>query len=677
MILAWFRSEPWRHARFEAAVIPVTARARDVVSTECRYRSNSERKAVNFTRLLWTITTAVVPFASFGPLAAESLPYRSPYDVAYTDDGKVLAVSDRTAATLTLFHTAGKKAPRVVTLEGEPTGVCILGQRAFVAEYGKSRVAEIDIAAAKVVRRLPAGLRPVGVAVAAKRRLLLAANTVTNDVSLIDLKTGRETSRVGVPREPFFIAVTPDESTAIIGNLLPLGSAANPRLSAVVSLLDLDKPTSTTDVKLPPGSTGVRQIAVSPDGAWAYVVHTLGRFNVPSTQLDRGWVNTNALSLISLKEKKLEATVLLDHPFEGAADPWGTALSADGATLWISLRGVHRLARIDLAGLHRLLGGDVPDSLAGKGSYGGSYRSVWAEIQADPSHKDELMNDLSALHAADLIQKIDIEGNGPRGIAMAPNGETLAVACYYSGSVALVDTKSGKTTKSLSMGKSREPDLERKGEIIFHDATICFQKWLSCSTCHPDNGRTDGLRWDLMNDGLGTPQRTRSLLLSHKIRPTTARGVREEGIEDSVPKGLLFLLHVPEKPLVDALTAYISGLTLEPSPNLEDGKLSASAERGKKLFNNGARCSKCHPGDLGTDLEAHDVGTRGEFDREDDVFYTPKLIELYRSAPYLHDGRAGTLEDIWKKWDPKGKHGAASKLKPQEYADLIEYLKSR
>ena len=52
-------------------------------------------------------------------------------------------------------------------------------------------------------------------------------------------------------------------------------------------------------------------------------------------------------------------TVLLDSIASGAADPWGVAVSRDGNTLWISLSGIHQLARIDLAGLHDLLDGKL------------------------------------------------------------------------------------------------------------------------------------------------------------------------------------------------------------------------------------------------------------------------------------------------------------------------------
>jgi cytochrome c peroxidase len=47
------------------------------------------------------------------------------------------------------------------------------------------------------------------------------------------------------------------------------------------------------------------------------------------------------------------------------------------------------------------------------------------------------------------------------------------------------------------------------GEFVFHDARHCFQRWLSCSTCHPD-ARVDGMNWDRVNDGVGSPKNARS-----------------------------------------------------------------------------------------------------------------------------------------------------------------------
>ncbi|MAG58016.1 MAG: hypothetical protein CMJ83_17155, partial [Planctomycetes bacterium] len=290
-------------------------------------------------------------------------PFHSPYDVAFSPDGKLLAVSDRTAQAVWLVDMAKGNSLRSVALDGEGTGVAWAedGGRVWVGEYGAASVAEIDPRSGAVVRRLSVGRYPKGVAVAARRGLLLVSNSGTDSVSLLDLDTGREAKRISVPREPQFIAVTRDESLALIGNLLPAGRATAADHAAVISVIDLSARVLVANVRLPPGSTAVRKIVASPDGRWAYVVHSLGRTKVPTTQLERGWVNTNALSIIDLRARTRYATVLLDHPMEGAADPWGTALSKDGKTLWVTLSGVHEVARIDMESLNRFMGGGLPD----------------------------------------------------------------------------------------------------------------------------------------------------------------------------------------------------------------------------------------------------------------------------------------------------------------------------
>ncbi len=72
---------------------------------------------------------------------------------------------------------------------------------------------------------------------------------------------------------------------------------------------------------------------------------------MPTTQLDRGWMNTNALTIIDARAKRPLNTVLLDDVDLGAANPWGVAVSADGKTLCVSHAGTHELSVIDAPGL--------------------------------------------------------------------------------------------------------------------------------------------------------------------------------------------------------------------------------------------------------------------------------------------------------------------------------------
>jgi cytochrome c peroxidase len=143
--------------------------------------------------------------------------------------------------------------------------------------------------------------------------------------------------------------------------------------------------------------------------------------------------------------------------------------------------------------------------------------------------------------------------------------------------------------------------------------------------------------------------------------------------------GFRFILfHEPEPQETEAVQAYLKSLDPEPSPHLTPkGALSAAAKRGKAVFEGKkAACATCHPGPVYTDMKKYDVGSRGPLDREDKDFLTTKLIELYRTAPYLHTGEAVTLEEVFTKCDPNGLHGGWKKLSKEEMADLIEYMLS-
>ena len=68
------------------------------------------------------------------------------------------------------------------------------------------------------------------------------------------------------------------------------------------------------------------------------------------------------------------------------------------------------------------------------------------------------------------------------------------------------------------------------------------------------------------------------------------------------------------------------------------------------------------------------MGTGKPTDRSP-VFDTPHLTNVAYSSPYLHDGSAGTLEEIWTVFNPKDTHGVSNDLTKDELNDLIEYLK--
>ena len=177
--------------------------------------------------------------------------------------------------------------------------------------------------------------------------------------------------------------------------------------------------------------------------------------------------------------------------------------------------------------------------------------------------------------------------------------------------------------------------------MLFDDATICYQSWQSCASCHPD-ARADALNWDLMNDGIGNPKNSKSMLLAHVTPPAMSKGVRETA-EQAVRSGITHILfsHRPEEEAL-AIDAYLKSLTPVPSPYLVDGQLSPAAQRGQLLFESARiNCRRCHPAPLYTDLKTHSIG-KPQSSRFDNQFDTPTLVEVWRTAPYLHDGRYRT-----------------------------------
>ena len=574
----------------------------------------------------------------------------SALETAFAPDGKILAVTDATSPAVVLIDPANNTVLRTVKLSGAPAGLAWApdGKHLFASETGASSIAEIDPASGAVTRRLTTGRYPRGLAMAPRHKFLLATDWGLDKLTVIDVASGTTKANITVGRQPTAVAITPDESLALVSNLIPDTAAVAPDTATQVSVIDLQTLQAKPPIRLPLGATNTRGIAVSGDGHTAYVVHTLGRFNLPTTQLDRGWVNTNAMTIIDVAASKIVATVLLDQVMDGAADPWGIALDPSGMRLFITLSGVHQLALIDLERLPEILK-ETPELL---------------------------VNDLAALYRHNLIRRVDLPGKGPRGLAVAPDGKRVASAAYFSGDVVLTDIN-GAAPVAVALGVQPQADLARQGEALFHDAGRCFQRWLSCASCHPD-GRADGLNWDLLNDGLGNPKNARTLVFSDRTPPLMSHGARDD-LQACVRAGFVHILFTePKNEDVQAVYSYLKGLQPVVSPYRKaDGSLTDAALRGEKLYNDPQiACAKCHPGPLLTNLQMYDVGTSRPFDQGALRFDTTSLTELWRTPPYLHDGSAVSIREVLVEQNTKDKHGVTSKLTPAQLDDLSAYLQS-
>ena len=390
-------------------------------------------------------------------------------------------------------------------------------------------------------------------------------------------------------------------------------------------------------------------MCVSPDGKYAYVTHLLSNFELVPTHVEMGWMNMNVISVLDVPQRKLVNTVGLDESYIAAGNPWGVACTADGKSICVTHAGTHEVS--------------VVDASAAAGRLVQMFMSAVVGVLPDDSGQPTSQR-----------RRITLPGKGPRGAG----GRRLEAVRRR-----VLQRHRGRRRSSgppvdgaeqIALGPQPQLTDRRWGELLFNDATICYQQWQSCASCHPD-GRTDVLNWDLMNDGVGNTKNTKSMLLALKTPPSMAEGVRPTAAE-AVRAGLNNILFA-DRPEAEcaAIDAYIQSLEPVPSPYLVDGQLSAAAERGKALFDSERTgCSRCHPAPLYTDLKMHDVGSRDKYGWAD-RFDTPTLVEVWRTAPYLHDGRYPTIKELLV----EGKHGLGGRLEglsPQEIDDLVEFVLS-
>ncbi len=585
--------------------------------------------------------------------------YLSPLDVVADESGKTLYIAEKTAGQVAVFDVGNLKVTKTIPVPAQPSGLALApdGSKLYVTGgEPDGRVFVIDTKTGKITKRLRAGHTPNAPVVSPDGKKLYICNRFNDNVSVLDSSSGRELAKIAVRREPVAAAITADGKTLIVVNHIPAGATDGDYAAAEVSIIDTKANKVVNSIKLPNGSASLHGVAISPDGKYAYVTHILARYQLPATQLERGWMNTNALTIIDVPGKKFVNTVLLDDVDLGAANPWGIACTADGKYICVTTAGTHELSVIDREKLH-----DKVDR-AGRGE----------KVSDATSSADDVPNDLSFL--VTLKRRLKLSGNGPRGLTMI--GTKAYIAEYFSDSLGVVDINPDirPKAKSSPLGPKRAVSAVRHGEIYFHDATPCFQKWHSCSSCHPGEARTHALNWDLMNDGLGNPKNTKSLLLAHKTPPSMALGIRADA-ETAVRAGIRHIQFAvrPEED-AEAIDEYLKSLEPVPSPRLVKSKLSRSAKRGQKLFES-AGCASCHTGELYTDLKKHDLGI-GKWLDVGKSFDTPTLIEAWRTAPYLYDGRAATIEDMLKKHNVDDKHGQTSNLTDRQAKDLAEFVLS-
>jgi YVTN family beta-propeller protein len=589
---------------------------------------------------------------------AQSVPL-SPTAVVASSDGKALYLACATSNCVLRFDVAEQKISDSITMPEPPSGLALSadGRRLYVAcAATESKVCIVDLAQHKIAGTIPVGHTAMAPVISPDGKTLYVCNRFNNDVSVIDLVAKKELRRIPVRREPVAADITKDGKYLLVANHLPTGRADVDYVAAVVSVIDVAAGKVVKELQLPNGSGSLNDIRVSPDGKYAVLTHIIGNFNAATYEVQSGWINVNAMTIIDLGRMEPVRTLLLDSRNNGAANPWGIAWSSDSAKVVVTHAGTHEISVINFSAL-----------IAGLTT---NTASVTTDLARQPGIDEGLFLLTDARERIRLPQG-DL---GSRAVTIV--GNTAYVANYFSDTLSVIDLKTPRgKVESISLGPKVEMSAVCKGEFYFHDASICLERWQSCSSCHPGDARADGLNWDLTNDGLGNPKNTKSLLLAHKTPPAMSLGVRTNA-EAAVRAGIRYILFTvqPEEVPV-AIDEYLKALKPVPSPYLVHGKLSKAAERGRKVFLQ-AGCATCHPPGLFTDLQKYDVGTRAAYDKPTDRFDTPTLIEVWRTAPYLHDGSAATIRDVLTTRNPHDQHGETSNLSSQEIDDLCAYILS-
>ena len=501
-------------------------------------------------------------------------------DVAVGDAGQVI-LSCRGDKSLKITDPQGRQVVKTIPLQQTPTGVIAKEGKAYVSCFDtRGEIVTVDLKEGKIVNIVPVGAGAEAPAWSKEEDKIFVCNRFAGTVSEVDVKNGKVTREVKVLREP-------------------------------------------------------SKVVVSPDGKYLFVSHNLGRFTVPTSQLQQGWMNTNAMSVVDVASLEFKGAVLLDEPERGAAGVWGVECTP--GYLIVSHSGTHEISVID-------------------------YPELIKKFEAYPD-KMALNYDLHFLYG--IRERIALKGNGPRNFIV--RDQEVIVPMFFSDDLNRYDLNT-KQLSEVALNPGRQETMAQKGERIFNDAAFCFQNWQSCNGCHPGDARTDGMNWDLMNDGVGNSKNCKSLLLSLETPPCMISGIRANAhVANRAGFKYIQFMELKEEDAA-CVDAYVASLKPVPSPYLVDGELSEKAKKGRKVFER-LKCDACHSGPYYTDMKMHRIGEDIEFEQGWD---TPTLIEVWRTAPYLFDGRAATMEEVFGVY----KHGIDKKLSKTDLDALVEYVNS-
>jgi YVTN family beta-propeller protein len=591
--------------------------------------------------------------------------YYSPYKLAVSNDGSRLFVVAQESNQLLIVDPVHNKVINKIKVGNHPHSIALdhEGKFGYLSNEWADNVYVIDLAGMKVADTLKTGSGPAGIALSQDGRYLYVANSFSNNISVFDLSTKQEIRRPDAGNNPAGVTVSPDGRSVYVTSRRGLITSYGTPLETELTVLDgdLKRVAERRNIQ---SAYLMENAAFTPGGDMVITPLIRPKNLVTTVQVERGWMMTEGIGIIERKPGGRTIQLLLDEPNSYYPDPFDIAITPDGKKAFVTSAGADIISVINLDSLRTLIAGTSTETL------------------------DSYANHLGI--CSQFVTKRIPTGPNPKGMALSPDGKKLYVAEMLNDKVKVINTDNLEVINDIDLGGPKKITVMRHGRRLLNYAGATFQKEYSCYTCHPD-GHEDGLVYNMASKDMGRNMtNTQSLRDIGKTSPFKWNGknqsiYKQDGMRFSTVLTRTEAFNYKD---LDAISDYImAGIPNPPDIAFNPtGELTAAQLRGKKIFERTVdtkgrtippkgRCITCHPAPYYTNKLLEDVGTIAATD-DSIKFDTPFLNNIWSSPPYLHDGRAATLEEIWTLYGRTDNHGVINDLSKIQLNDLIEYLKS-
>ena len=220
--------------------------------------------------------------------------YRSPVDVVLDEGGKWLATVNQTSGTLSLVELPSGKVADEQPCGDHPSYVqtCLDGQHLVVSDTfgGEIWVFEVAQGTLRPTATIDVGYQPTGMAVSPDGKTAYVGLVATGEVAQLDLAAGKLTRKLEVGKWPRYLAISPD------GTRLAVGCSGESRIAVIdVRTWEVDYTEKLS------GGINLGQMQCSADGKYVYFPWMIYRSNpITKDNIRRGWVLGSRIGRVRL-----------------------------------------------------------------------------------------------------------------------------------------------------------------------------------------------------------------------------------------------------------------------------------------------------------------------------------------------------------------------------------------